>query len=48
MFPIVVPLKINHEEAKIKYRGSKIAVFLLSSYLQSSIPDLLSSIVVSS
>jgi len=31
MFPIAVPPKINHEEAKIKYRGSKIAIFLLSS-----------------
>jgi hypothetical protein len=37
MFPIAVPPKINHEEAEIKYRGSKIAIFLLSSWLQSSI-----------
>jgi hypothetical protein len=39
MFPIAVPPRISHEEAKIKYRGSKIAIFLLSSYLRSSIFD---------
>jgi hypothetical protein len=37
MFPIAVPPKINHEEAEINYRGSKIAILLLSSWLQSSI-----------
>src|SRR5262249_18770338 len=37
MFPIAVPPKINHEEAESKYRGSKIAIFLLFSYLRSSI-----------
>jgi hypothetical protein len=28
MFPIAVPPKINYEEAKIKRRESKIAIFL--------------------
>jgi hypothetical protein len=37
MFPIAVPPKINHEETEINYRGSKIAILLLSSWLQSSI-----------
>jgi hypothetical protein len=40
MFPIAVPPKINHEEAQINHLGSKIAIFLLSSYFRPSIPDL--------
>jgi hypothetical protein len=37
MFPIAVPPKIKFEEAKIKCLGSKVDIFLLYSYLRSSI-----------